>query len=227
MMKRAFYRKIEEYMLSCMKDAAHDREHVYRVLYQAMMIAREEQDVDTDVLIAACLLHDIGRPEQLADPALCHALVGGDKAYSFLRECGCTEEFAAHVRQCIRTHRFRKSTPPATVEAKILFDADKLDVTGAVGIARTLVYNGTVDRPMYSTAPDGSILDGSGNEPDSFFWEYRFKLEHVYDRFYTRAGATVAARRRQAAEDFYHRMYAEISEPRREGREALAELLDD
>ena len=39
-MKEQDYRRIEEYMKACMTDAAHDREHVYRVLYLAMDIAR-------------------------------------------------------------------------------------------------------------------------------------------------------------------------------------------
>ena len=72
-MKTKDYRLIEAYMLSCMRDSAHDREHIYRVLYAALDIASFEEPVDSDVLIAACLLHDIGRREQFENPALCHA----------------------------------------------------------------------------------------------------------------------------------------------------------
>ena len=71
-MKREIYETLEQYMLSCMEDSAHDAQHIYRVLYNALLIAKEEKHVDHDVLIAACLLHDIGRKEQFADPALCH-----------------------------------------------------------------------------------------------------------------------------------------------------------
>ena len=55
-------------MLASTSDSAHDREHIYRVLYNALAIARTEENVDYDILIAACLLHDVGRPEQFADP---------------------------------------------------------------------------------------------------------------------------------------------------------------
>ena len=79
-MKREIYETLEQYMLSCMEDSAHDAQHIYRVLYNALLIAKEEEGVDHDVLLAACLLHDIGRKEQFADPALCHAAVGSDKA---------------------------------------------------------------------------------------------------------------------------------------------------
>ena len=148
MMDKSTYQRIESYMLSCMDDSAHDAEHIYRVLSNALVIAREETGVDYDALICACLLHDIGRPDQIRDPSLCHAAVGCEKAYGFLTENGFGADFAAHVRDCIRTHRFRKNDQPESLEAKILFDADKLDVVGASGIARTLVYKGTVTEPL-------------------------------------------------------------------------------
>ena len=226
-MKRCEYEQIENCMLRCMQDSAHDKDHVYRVLYNAMVIAREECCTDMDVLIAACLLHDIGRPEQIADPAVCHAQVGAEKAYAFLLEAGWAPERAEHVRQCIRTHRFRKGAPPESIEAKILYDADKLDVTGAIGAARTLQYNGALGEPIYETSPDGTILDGTGaEEGDSFFREYRWKLCRVYDRFLTASGARLAAQRRQAAEDFYRSVLQEASETVEAGRGTLEAALE-
>ena len=153
---------LENYMLSCMEDSVHDKEHIYRVLYNAMEIAKTETDVDYDVLICTCLLHDIGRKEQFDNPSLCHAMVGGEKAYYFLIEHGFEEGYAEAVKQCIQTHRYRKSNPPESLEAKILFDADKLDVAGAIGVARTLVYRGIVSEPLYTVLPDGTVSDGEG-----------------------------------------------------------------
>ncbi len=163
-MDKRTYSLIEDYMLSCMKDSAHDKEHIYRVLYNALEIARavteagsgqEEQaqgqktgggeqaqgrkngeegqtpdtSVNYDILIAACLLHDIGRGEQYKNPSVCHAAVGGEMAYRFLTEKGFDKAFAEQVKQCICTHRYRKGNPPQSIEAKILFDADKLDAS--------------------------------------------------------------------------------------------------
>lgn len=210
-MTKQEYQTIEAYMLDCMKDSAHDRMHVYRVLDMAMMIAKEQQGADMDILIAACLLHDIGRPEQFADPRLCHAQVGGEKAYRFLSRHGWDQSRAAHVRSCIVSHRYRSDNPPATIEAKILFDADKLDVTGAIGIARTLLYVGQVSGPLYSLDADGHVLDGSNDPEPSFFQEYKFKLETLYDKFFTETARRVAQRRRQASRDFYTNMLEEVS----------------
>lgn len=226
-MKKKEYEQIERCMLHCMQDSAHDKDHVYRVLHNAMAIADGEGTVDMDVLIAACLLHDIGRPDQIADPTLCHAQVGAERAYAYLLEMGWAKEKAEHVRRCIRTHRFRKGEPPQSAEARILYDADKLDVTGAIGAARTLQYNGALGEPVYTTAPDGAILDGSGDdEPDSFFREYRFKLARVYDRFTTATGAALARQRQEAAEQFYRSVLSEVQQSLEKGRAMLESALE-
>ena len=225
-MTKETYTLLENYMLSCMTDSAHDKAHVYRVLYHALEIAKAERAVDYDVLIAACLLHDIGRKEQFDDPSLCHAIVGGEKAYTFLEKHGFTSAFAQRVRHCIQAHRFRKSMEPQTIEAKILFDADKLDVTGTVGIARTLLYQGALSRPLYSLLADGTVSDGTGDCAPSFFQEYKFKLEKLYDRFYTQKGTQLAQSRRTAAEAYYKSLYEEINAAYRQGTKVLGMLLD-
>lgn len=226
-MNKDQFQKIERYMLSCMGDSAHDREHVYRVLHLALQIAGTETDADPDVLICACLLHDIGRKEQFEDPTLCHAKVGGEKAREFLVKEGFDRDFAEKVKACVATHRFRENHPPQSLEAKILFDADKLDAAGAMGIARTLLYAGQVSAPLYSRDETGVILDGTGETVPSFFREYKFKLEKLYDRFYTAKGRELAGERRKAAEDFYKAMLREARESHAAGEKILQRLLQE
>lgn len=226
-MTKEIYNAIECYMLGIMDDSAHDCQHVYRVLYNALEIAKAEPDVDYDILISACLLHDIGRPDQVADPSLCHAEVGSEKAYRFLLGLGMTEAFASQVRHCILTHRFRKNLLPQTIEARILFDADKLDVTGAIGIARTLLFKGTVTEPLYRLLPDGTISDGTHDIGHSFFREYKFKLEKLYDRFLTQKGAELAKERQAIAKAYYESLYREVNEGYTAGQEALTAYLEE
>lgn len=225
-MNKQTYILVENYMLSCMRDAAHDKEHIYRVLYNALNIAQAESNIDYDVLITACLLHDIGRDEQFKNPKLDHAEVGGDKAYRFLTDNGFSTEFASKVKSCIVTHRFRKSRPPESIEAKILFDADKLDVTGAMGIARTLMYKSGVGDPLYSLGEDGMPSNGEGDEAPSFFQEYNFKLKNLYDKFYTERGRQLAAERKSAAKAFYDSLYAEVESAYGSGKCLLKNFID-
>lgn len=131
------------------------------------------------------------------------------------------------MRSCIETHRFRRSSPPRSIEAKILFDADKLDATGATGIARSLMYSGTTDRPIYTRLPDGSISDGTQSDEPSFLHEYRFKLEKLYDRFYTAHGAAIARQEQAIATAYYEALLREVREPEETGRATLQQLLEN
>ena len=65
---RERYDLLDAYMRKRMRgaDGAHDCEHVYRVLGVALDIAASEPEADMDVVIAACLLHDIARRDQTA-----------------------------------------------------------------------------------------------------------------------------------------------------------------
>lgn len=224
-MNKKTYCLLEDFMLSCMKDSAHDKEHVYRVLYNALEIANTEDNVDYDVLIGACLLHDIGRKEQYENPDLCHAMVGAEKAYNFLVEHGFEASYAERIKECIQTHRYRKNNEPRSLEAKILFDADKLDATGTIGIARTLIYKGIVSEPIYSVLPNGLVSNGEGDTNPSFFQEYKYKLENVYEKFYTSKGKEIAYERKHSAVEFYNSLYREVNASYKYGREQLENII--
>ena len=209
-MDNTMFRAIREYMFECMKDSAHDSEHIFRVLYTALKIAEEIKEVNYDILITACLLHDIGRSEQYADPKVCHAQAGGIKAKAYLLAHNWDEKQAEHVNQCISSHRFRGDNVPESIEAKILFDADKLDASGCLGIARTLLYQGQVGEPLYSTNSD-EICEGlNRDDPESFYKEYHFKLKNLYTKFYTSPAKRMARKRKKDAEHFFTGLYSQI-----------------
>lgn len=213
MLDKSLLKMSEAYMLRCLQgDSAHDPYHIYRVLNIAVEIAKYEVDVDMQVLLLSCLLHDIGRPAQVENPELCHAEVGARMAYDFLKESGLDEEKALAVKAAIETHRFRSKWKPKSIEAKILFDADTIDVTGAMGIARTLQYAGNSTVPLYNATANGTILLGCEVAEDSFLREYDYKLKNLYDRFYTRRGKQIAQERRVAAQQFYEALVGEITQ---------------
>ena len=224
-MKKQEFLKLESFMLDCMKDSAHDREHVYRVLHTALQIAEDFPEADGEILLAACLLHDIGREAQYADPSVDHASAGAEMALDFLLRSGWERERAQRVAAAIRQHRYRSGAAPESVEAKILFDADKLDVTGAMGIARTLQYQGRLGYPLYHLDEKGCILLGEEDAEPSFFREYAVKLKKLYGRFYTEAGAKMAENRKETAEKFYAALLKEIQAASE--RESLSEYLEE
>lgn len=220
-MTREEYERIEKIMRSHMEDSAHDGDHVTRVLRAALSIAKAHPEADLDVLVAACLLHDIGRSAQFKDPSVSHAEAGADMAHAHLVEIGWGEARARLVSDAVRAHRFRGPHKPETIEAMILYDADKLDVTGAMGAARTLLYQGAVGEPLYRVDGRGEPMDGHEDKP-SFMNEYMFKLSRLYDGFYTPEAAEMARPRAAAARDFYESL---LSEAR--GHAPLTGLLDE
>ena len=138
---------------------------------------------------------------------------------------GYESQYAEKVKHCIRTHRYRKNNLPESLEAKILFDADKLDATGTMGIARTLIYKGIVSEPIYTLLPDGSVSNGENDVKPSFFQEYKYKLEKVYSNFYTTEAKLIAKDRQASAIAFYNSLYEEIKSSYESGQEELGMML--
>ena len=96
-----------------------------------------EEGADLEVLEAAALLHDIGRPDETIT-GVSHATIGADRAVNFLKTTAFPSNKIPQVASAIRTHRFSENLTPESLEGRILSDADKLDAMGAVGLARTI-----------------------------------------------------------------------------------------
>ena len=210
-MTKEQYKVLNNYMLEHSDNNAHDSYHIYRVLNQALLLAKNYKDINYDVLITSCLLHDIARNKQFKDKTLCHAIEGGIMAYDYLKQQGYEEEFCIHVKDCITTHRFRSNNEPKTIEAKILFDSDKLDVMGTLGISRTLMYGGKLNRPLYLLDSNDKIDYNSNLEAkETFLGEYNYKLKNIYKKFYTKEAKRLSKKLNKIQVEFYNNLLKQI-----------------
>jgi uncharacterized protein len=194
-------------------DAVHDFDHVLRVYRMAERLAREEGG-DLEIVRAAALLHDAegSAPGGEGEERASHHHASAQFAGQVLAAEGWPAERIAAVQHCIRAHRFRDRTePPATIEAKILFDADKLDVLGAIGVARVVAYSALDGQPFYAQPSEAFLQTGQEEpgEPHSSYHEYLFKLRKVHDRLFTPTARALAAGRDAYLADFYARFEAE------------------
>ena len=186
-------------------DCCHDWDHTERVLANAMNIAAGTV-ADLDVVTAAAILHDIARPEESASRgARDHAELGAEMAERILTEENIgTPEFRKHVAECIRTHRFRSRSgkKPASIEAEIIFDADKLDSIGAVGVARSCHFAGQTGARVHNRAHEALAGEPYGRE-DSAYREYLVKLSKVPEKMLTENGRILAAQRKIFMDTFF------------------------
>ena len=129
---------------------SHDWEHSLRVHRLCERIGQAE-GADMAVLLTAAYLHDIGRCYQdTSNGAICHAEKGAEMAHAIVEALPLSNAQKENVIHCIRTHRFRGRHAPQTTEAKVLYDADKLDAIGAVGIARAFLFAGEVGARLHN-----------------------------------------------------------------------------
>lgn len=184
----------------------HDYAHTLRVLHNAELLLQTEPDADSFVVRTAALFHDFARPEELAsDGKQNHAQLGADLVRIELEQLDCEPDFVDHVTSCIRTHRYRGKLIPETLEAKIVYDADKLDSTGAFGIARAFHFAGRIGACLHNTAEEAVNSDAYGRN-DSAYREYLVKLRHLPEKMLTESGRKLAKERAVFMDEFFSRL---------------------
>lgn len=192
-------------------DPVHGFDHVLRVLAMAEYLARLE-GADLEIVRAAALLHDaVGAEPGENSTRSSHHEASAEFARQVLSGEGWPADRIAAVQHCIRAHRYRSTEAPDSLEAKVLFDADKLDVLGAYGAARTIAYAVQAGQPIYAPVSEHFLATGQTEpgEPHSSYHEYLFKLRHVKERLQTEAGRRIAAGRHRFLQAFYEQLVAE------------------
>jgi uncharacterized protein len=187
---------------------SHDWDHTERVYRLCLRIGRKEK-ADLGVLRLAALLHDIGREEEdRSSGKVCHGRSGAALAGKLLERHGLDRAEIRSVVHCIRTHRFRKRAVPRTLEARVLFDADKLDSIGAVGIGRAFLFAGEIGARLHDKRIDVRKTKAYTRE-DTAYREFLVKLGRVKDRITTGEGKRIAAERHRFMAAFFRRLNKE------------------
>jgi uncharacterized protein len=191
------------------RDAAHDFQHIMRVYRNAELIGKKE-GADMDVLLPAALLHDLVVYPKGSAKSAKSADDSADLAEKWLRGYGVPQATIDRITYCIRTHSYSKRLVPATLEGKILQDADRLDALGAVGVARTFSVSGSERRDFYNP---GDPFWKSGRELNDREWT----LDHFYKKLlrlkkamHTKTAREMAKERAAFMEQFVKQLKKEI-----------------
>jgi len=142
-------RRCAEKLAAAGGDAAHDLEHIRRVVSNARGLAAAE-GARREVVLPAAWLHDcVTVPKDSPQRAAASRLAAA-QAVAWLRAWGWPEAFLADIAHAIEAHSFSAGIVARTIEAKVVQDADRLDALGAVGVARCLMLGGALGRPLYA-----------------------------------------------------------------------------
>lgn len=189
-------------------DPAHDFEHVMRVYKNAQKICKKEK-ANEKLVLSAALLHDIISYPKSDKRSKSSSIESAKKSKQILKKYDFTSYEITIICDAIRDHSFSQNKIPATLEGKILQDADRLDALGAIGIARVFATGGSLKRPFYNfndpfcqtRMPDDKIwtLD--------HFFQKLLKLESLMN---TNSGKTEAKKRTKVLRDFLNQLKQEL-----------------
>lgn len=192
-------------------DSVHGFDHIERV-YGMCEIIGPKEGADMDIVRAAALLHDAQGSHPVQGERKNHHIESAEFASHILKEEGWDDSNIQAVRHCIISHRFRKNSPPESIEAKVLFDADKLDVIGAIGVVRALAYANQVKQPAYATPSAGFLQNGEkiAGEGHSAYHEYIYKLKNISSLLFTETAKQIAKQRQSFLNNFFEELREEI-----------------
>jgi uncharacterized protein len=190
-------------------EPAHDFAHVLRVTENARRIAVAE-GARLEIVLPATLLHELfnhpkGHPESHLSGEVC-----AEHALAVLRAEGLSDAQAAAIATCIREHPFSRGLVPATLEGKIVQDADRLDAIGAIGVARCMATCADMKRPFYSPVDPFC----RAREPEDKLWgidHFYKKLLRIPDGLHTKAARTMATERVALMNAFLGQLESEIT----------------
>jgi uncharacterized protein len=192
-------------------DPVHGFDHVLRVLGVAERLG-DELGADMEILRAAALLHDAeGAHPNQGDGRYEHEKSSASFARHVLRDKAWDPDRIEAVVHCIQSHRFRGEEAPRSLEAEILFDADKLDVNGAFGVARTIGYAIQAGQPIFAEPSEKFMREGESEpgERHSAYHEYLFKLRRIQDLLHSEQARRIGEGRDRVLKMFFEQLAAE------------------
>jgi uncharacterized protein len=186
-------------------DASHDWQHIERVRHNAKLILESEQ-ADAFLIDLAVLLHDVSDPKYKNGEE--------DLETEILSSLPLSDGQKGRIQSIIHSVSFKggNGVPPATIEAAIVQDADRLDAIGAIGIARTFAYGGAKGRKLYDWAEEPRLQmteEEYRSKPTSSVTHFYEKLLLLKDGMNTETGKQIAEERHQFMLSFLKQLIKE------------------
>ncbi|MGC9031670.1 MAG: HD domain-containing protein [Minisyncoccia bacterium] len=211
MNKKIIIKKIRERVKKMLQGEAtgHDWWHTFRVWKLAKKIGKKEGG-DLFIIELASLLHDIQDWKFSKNKAVKVNLI-----QKWLKELRLDKNTIDHICDIIKNISFKGAgvkNKMKTIEGKIVQDADRLDATGAIGIARCFATGAKLNREIYNPEIKPKF--------HKTFREYKISkstsINHFYEKLLllknlmnTKAAKKIAKERHEFMEKFLNRFFKE------------------
>jgi uncharacterized protein len=191
------------------RDAAHDLGHILRVARLAQALA-EAEGAEVDICVAAALLHDlVYRPKNHPESSRT-AQLAAELVPQWCRETPGLEAKAEAVAAAVASHSWSGGLAPASLEAAVVQDADRLEALGAIGIARVFATGASFGAGLWHPEDPWA----ASRELDDKRWSldhFERKLLKLAAGMKTSAGRRLAEGRQRALLAYLEALRAELA----------------
>lgn len=191
--------------------SGHNFDHIKRVYENACTLLAQEPQADEFIVKMSALLHDIDDWKLGGD---------GKQTMAFLKNAGVDEVLLNRIAETIEAIGFATNGGHpdfSTLEQALLFDADKLDTMGAIGICRTILVGAYGKRPLFDPQifpkkeyTKEEYMDLTRGSSINHFFDKLLKLKNAMQ---TQTGKKVAEKRHQFMVGFLRQFFEEQNLP--------------
>ncbi|MFL1006940.1 HD domain-containing protein [Vibrio parahaemolyticus] len=190
-------------------DAAHDIEHVKRVVKTAKQLC-DEENADIAIVLPAAYLHDCFTYPKDHPNRKQSSAIAAKKAIAYLESIQYPQHYHDAIAHAIVAHSFSANIRPNTLEAQIVQDADRLDALGAIGVTRCIQVSTHFNAQLYNDN-DMFAKERELNDKQFTVDHFQTKLFKIVDTMNTESAKLEANKRKAFMQTYLKQLYDEVT----------------
>ncbi len=190
-------------------DAAHDIEHVKRVVKTAKQLC-DEENADIAIVLPAAYLHDCFTYPKDHPNRKQSSAIAAKKAIAYLESVQYPQHYHDAIAHAIEAHSFSANIRPNTLEAQIVQDADRLDALGAIGVTRCIQVSTHFNAQLYNDN-DMFAKERELNDKQFTVDHFQTKLFKIVDTMNTESAKLEANKRKAFMQTYLKQLYDEVT----------------
>ncbi|EGR1555388.1 HD domain-containing protein [Vibrio parahaemolyticus] len=190
-------------------DAAHDIEHVKRVVKTAKQLC-DEENADIAIVLPAAYLHDCFTYPKDHPNRKQSSAIAAKKAIAYLESIQYPQHYHDAIAHAIEAHSFSANIRPNTLEAQIVQDADRLDALGAIGVTRCIQVSTHFNAQLYNDN-DMFAKERELNDKQFTVDHFQTKLFKIVDTMNTESARLEANKRKAFMQTYLKQLHDEVT----------------